>query len=950
MKPATDARILRPNKMKLEPVDHKVEVPRLAHKLEQVLFTQGPNQLQDPRTQVFNFDPYLASIMPVDEFDFAALKEYITSSKDTRLRDMAKELGKKYCGSTSSMTNVLSHFHYLLSAWRKPNYSALSQAFQVESDDFTRLTRGPAAVYARYQDGVYAIDADKEYDTESILSMLGKSMEKLLTLPKDEFEKYRITRSHQITDEEKNADEAFHYTTLGDFMMRSQLDAYDPRLPGEGVFDLKTRAVVSIRMDVQGYEKGQGYEIRYFRGQWESFEREYYDLIRAAFLKYSLQVRMGRMDGIFVAYHNTKRIFGFQYISLEEMDMALHGTTDRALGDAEFKASISLLNNLLDRATARWPERSLRLYVETRPTKVPLTYFFVTPVTDEEIQTSKKSSQAAAERTAERLEEISRHQQGPDWETKVAEGEKPESATDEVPDELPDQPATNDLESDQVWDELMTAVKEAVEKDSQGLTSVREALKDALAQNNLLSDSTTEESKQYVDALVDALTSNSTALGETPEISEDKNVDSTDEIPQPDPVPVDGSVIGADAEVTASEESPVLDNEAENKSTDRHTLLKDLIVKVTGRIEERTTELRTFEKVIAELAARSKPTIEPTESDSTRQIAESQSDDAATDEVLVTNLQSVDSQQEVISTDTADEHATAEDTAAGETSTTEEATSVEETSTAGEATSVEEPSAEQNSDEETIVSAEGASAAEETLTAEETTAESASPKDTTPEATVSEVASPEEVVIEDTIAEETVDEDMIDEDMTVEDEMDGESADGATADPAMKPPRELLGMYVTVRNKCGGKFVERPTGEDAKDWSIQYSVTELSQKQARSIFASIQTRRKKTLFIDATDKDAQWYRAWGGKMSEVTKQGEEYRDLMNKQGHGKPVYVSWGEAPISPEEAYTYDPDALRAVENDGYRPKYEEDTEVWEEPDYSEPTGKVDEGGVEKP
>lgn len=39
-------------------------------------------------------------------------------------------------------------------------------------------------------------------------------------------------------------------------------------------------------------------------------------MTRSAFLKYSMQVRIGNMDGIFVAYHNTARIFGFQYISL----------------------------------------------------------------------------------------------------------------------------------------------------------------------------------------------------------------------------------------------------------------------------------------------------------------------------------------------------------------------------------------------------------------------------------------------------------------------------------------------------------------------------------------------------------------------------------------------------------------------------------------------------------
>ena len=44
--------------------------------------------------------------------------------------------------------------------------------------------------------------------------------------------------------------------------------------------------------------------------------RRFYDMTRSAFLKYSMQVRIGNMDGIFVAYHNTARIFGFQYISL----------------------------------------------------------------------------------------------------------------------------------------------------------------------------------------------------------------------------------------------------------------------------------------------------------------------------------------------------------------------------------------------------------------------------------------------------------------------------------------------------------------------------------------------------------------------------------------------------------------------------------------------------------
>lgn len=367
-------------------------------------YSPGVYHLRDPRSRVYNFDPYLGSIMPVTEFDFEALKAYITSSKDDTLRDIAVKQQKKYVGSSSSMTSVLSHFHYLLSSWRAVNVSSVSQGFSEKLRSFTRLLRSPAAMFLRYQDGVYAIDADKEFDNANILMNLGKSMEKLLTLPKDDFERYRRSHENKITPEEEEAvPESYHFTTYGDFIMRSQLDAYDPRLPGTGMFDLKTRAVVSIRMDAKNFEHGLGYEIKGRFGDFESFEREYFDMIRAAFLKYSLQVRVGRMDGIFVAFHNVERIFGFQYISLSEMDEALHGQSDTALGDEEFKLSLGLWNTVLDKATARFPKQSLRFHFETRDATSPFMYIFAEPVTDEEIDAIQTKNQAEIEAYQKRL-------------------------------------------------------------------------------------------------------------------------------------------------------------------------------------------------------------------------------------------------------------------------------------------------------------------------------------------------------------------------------------------------------------------------------------------------------------------------------------------------------------------------------------------------------------------
>jgi hypothetical protein len=348
--------VMDPEKLTFEPVEvEKPPVPMLSYGLDRVLFNPGVYRLQDPRSRIYNFDPYLERIMPVNEFDFEALSEYKTSSKDQDLLDLTKRMGTKFTGSTSSMSGVLQHFHFLLSNFRDLDHSMLSRGFPAPSKRFSKITFGPDAIFLRYKDGIYAIDADKSYDRPNIMSWLGHSLEKLLTTDRSEFELYRRSSPEKAPPED-NASRCYHYSKQGNVLMRSQLDAIDPRLPGTGVFDLKTRAVVSIRMNHTEYEAGSGYQLRFAQGEWESFEREFYDMTRATMLKYSLQVRMGRMDGIFVAFHNIERIFGFQYLSLADMDRVLHGQDDTCLGDQEFKLSVGLVDELLSRAIAQFPE------------------------------------------------------------------------------------------------------------------------------------------------------------------------------------------------------------------------------------------------------------------------------------------------------------------------------------------------------------------------------------------------------------------------------------------------------------------------------------------------------------------------------------------------------------------------------------------------------------------
>ena len=68
------------------------------------------------------------------------------------------------------------------------------------------------------------------------------------------------------------------------------------------------------------------------------------------------------MDGVMVTYHNTGRIFGFQYISLAEMDERLFGPTP-GLGDKVFNYCVLLLEEILDEACAFYPKRVGRFTV-----------------------------------------------------------------------------------------------------------------------------------------------------------------------------------------------------------------------------------------------------------------------------------------------------------------------------------------------------------------------------------------------------------------------------------------------------------------------------------------------------------------------------------------------------------------------------------------------------------
>lgn len=105
--------------------------------------------MQDPRTKVFNFDPYLKNILPVNEFDFQHITQYVASEKDQTMLKVSKLINAKYYSSTSSMTGILSHLHYLLSNFRPVNLRDLSRNVRYSHVGFSRGAKLPGNVIIR---------------------------------------------------------------------------------------------------------------------------------------------------------------------------------------------------------------------------------------------------------------------------------------------------------------------------------------------------------------------------------------------------------------------------------------------------------------------------------------------------------------------------------------------------------------------------------------------------------------------------------------------------------------------------------------------------------------------------------------------------------------------------------------------------------------------------------
>jgi Mitochondrial protein Pet127 len=317
----------------------------------------------------------LMNIAQPHEVDWTSIPPYVRASQDERLRRIAKYTpGVRYSGSTSSMTMVMSAMYHAVSNFKNTLLNGgLTRAMADLPATFTKIHARPVAVVITpYPDAanLYSIDAHQGIDTSpAILRDLGHSMERMLTMSGPDFrEKMLLKDSPDVTEADRKSvagamdaahlaamrnhpPQFYHYSQADSFLLRAQIDCTDPQTGN--VFDLKTRAVAAIRYDLGNYIDNTHRGLPRLTGVSNSYEREFYDMVRSVFLKYSLQLRIGRMSGAFVTYHNTSSVLGFEYVSLDEMEAYAFGS--RQWTEHAFSCVVRLLSLAFDEVTAAMP-------------------------------------------------------------------------------------------------------------------------------------------------------------------------------------------------------------------------------------------------------------------------------------------------------------------------------------------------------------------------------------------------------------------------------------------------------------------------------------------------------------------------------------------------------------------------------------------------------------------
>ena len=264
--------------------------PKLQHNLQRVFQQQGPQFLRN-LNGTYNFRKYLERIPRVKESELSNFSKFVCVSDDFELQLLALKNNLKICSSTSSINNVLLQLYFAIANNRMIERGGYSQEFMNENRRFSPFIYSGTKSSLLYRNGVYCLQSVDGASSTNVLNKLGHVIEAFLVNTPERFKRLKEGRNLMTND-------SYHYAKVEDMLVRAQLDCADPSLP-KSTFDLKSRAVLPIRKDLGGYRNNLWYQIKTKDGLLQSFERERFDMHKAAFLKYGLQARIGNMDGLF---------------------------------------------------------------------------------------------------------------------------------------------------------------------------------------------------------------------------------------------------------------------------------------------------------------------------------------------------------------------------------------------------------------------------------------------------------------------------------------------------------------------------------------------------------------------------------------------------------------------------------------------------------------------------
>jgi hypothetical protein len=334
--------------------------PALKHNLHKIIRVDGIYPVDE--VVKLNGSSFIKTIPPHNDEIMSRFPAYKPPSQDDQLLKTGMSLGAKFVTGSSSITEAMEHIYFHLSNFKSPDITGLGKNYDNKNMNYMSAYRKPITFMLRKlgDSGIYAVDGDEGVmpDEHVILLNMGIILEAMFTTDEKPFMKVMDTSLNLSKEEAEkllNPSRSYRFRRLGDILVRSQIDCEGIADDGEYfVFEIKTRALAPLRYDYSNYTKYLDYKIEKRAGVDSSFEREYFDIIRSVILKYFFQIKLGRMDGAFVAYHNTLENYGFEYIKLKEMEKRLFGNSE--FGGVAMKSCASILEKILKYIVSVFPK------------------------------------------------------------------------------------------------------------------------------------------------------------------------------------------------------------------------------------------------------------------------------------------------------------------------------------------------------------------------------------------------------------------------------------------------------------------------------------------------------------------------------------------------------------------------------------------------------------------